>query len=102
MEVQKLNVEQVAMLVGVSAKTINNWYWFKQVEPDNEYAKMLPDYTQTHEKATRYWSMPDVYKLIEFRNSIPHGRNGVLGNVTQKWSRRKREENGKKKSRNRK
>ena len=96
---QKLNVEQVAMLVGVSAKTINNWYWYKRTNPMSEWAKMLPDYTQKHEKSTRYWTMDDIYKLIEFRNQIPHGRNGILGEVTQKWSRQKREEqsHGKKK-----
>ena len=41
MENQQLNVEQVAMLVGVSAKTINNWYWFKREHPENQYAQKL-------------------------------------------------------------
>ena len=95
---KQLNVEQTAMLVGVSAKTINNWYWFKRTHPEHELAQKLPDYVQAHEKATRYWRMEDVYTLIEFRNSIPHGRNGILGDVTQKWTRKRRTEHGTKKS----
>ena len=97
----KLKVEQVAAIVGVSAKTINNWYWFKHLHPDNEYASKLPDYEQASDRSTRYWSMEDVYKLIEFRANLPHGRNGVLGDITQRYSRSKREEkkNGKKESR---
>ena len=98
MDNQKLNVEQVAMLVGVSAKTINNWYWFKKEHPESVYAQKLPPYSQAHDKATRYWTMEAVYALIEFRADIPRGRNGILRDVTQKWSRKRREENGKKKN----
>lgn len=82
-EERLLRVEEVALLVGCSAKTINSWYQFKRVEPNSPYAKMLPDYTQTTTKSTRYWKQSDIPKIIEFKNSIPHGCQGVLGKVTQ-------------------
>jgi len=88
-----LNAERVALLVGVSLKTFNNWYMFKALEPDNEYAKMLPEFTIEKENhGRRVWKSEDIQTLINFKNSIPHGRNGVLGNVTQKYYRTKKKE----------
>ena len=81
----KLRVEEVALLVGCSVKTINNWYWFKAKNPDNEYAKTLPDFIRHGSRGTRYWNKDEMWKLIEFRQSIPKGRNGILGSITQKY-----------------
>lgn len=86
----ELNVEKVALLVGVSVKTINSWYSFKAKNPDNEYAKMLPEFERSTVRGTRYWQYDDVTKLIEFRAKVPHGRNGILGDVTQRYARKKR------------
>lgn len=86
-----LKIEEVAVLIGSSVKTINNWYWFKRENPDNEYAQMLPDYIQEGARQTRYWNEDDVWKLINFKNSIPTGRKGVMGSVTQKYLRNKAE-----------
>lgn len=82
-----LKIEEVAVLIGSSCNSINNWYLFKRQNPDNEYAKLLPDYIQHGERQKRLWRESDVWKLIEFRNSIPQGRNGVMGDVTQKYYR---------------
>jgi predicted DNA-binding transcriptional regulator AlpA len=82
-EERLLRVEEVALLVGCAAKTINSWYQFKKLEPNNPYAKMLPDYEQATTKSTRYWKQSDIAKIVEFKNSIPHGCRGVLGKVTQ-------------------
>lgn len=84
-----LKLEEVAILIGSSCKSINNWYWFKRENPDSEYAKMLPDYTQEGARQTRYWKESDVWKLLEFKQAIPHGRKGILGSVTQKYYRKK-------------
>lgn len=84
----KLRVEEVALLVGCSVKTINNWYWFKASHPDNEYAKMLPDFIRKGAKGTRYWDKDDMWQIIEFRQKLPKGRNGILGDVTQKYYRK--------------
>jgi hypothetical protein len=48
---------------------------------------MLPDYTQSGERQKRFWKKSDIWAITEFKNSIPHGRNGVLGDVTQKHTR---------------
>ncbi len=90
MENNLLKVEEVAVTLGCSVKTVNNWYAFKKLKPDNEYAKLLPDFIQNGNRQTRYWKSSDIWKLIEFKNTIPQGRNGVLGCVTQKYYRREK------------
>lgn len=86
---RKLNITEVAVLVGCSVQTINYWYKFKRVEPNNKFAQMLPEYTQEGNRQTRYWEEDDIFKLVEFKNAIPKGRNGLLGSVTQKYSKKK-------------
>lgn len=88
----ELKVDKVALLVGVSVKTINSWYWFKAQNPDNEWAKKLPEFERRTSLGTRYWKSEDVAKLVEFKNKVPHGRNGVLGDITQRYARRKKKE----------
>lgn len=85
MEERLLKIEEVAVKIGSSCKSINNWYWFKRENPDNEYAKMLPEYIQYGARQTRYWKEEDIPKLIEFKQSIPQGRNGIMGSITQKY-----------------
>ena len=43
----KLRIEEVALLVGTSTQTINNWYRFKALHPENDLAQKLPDYEQS-------------------------------------------------------
>ena len=81
---QRLRIEEVALLVGVSGQTLNNWYRWKKIEPEHELAKLLPDYEQVGARQMRLWKREDVWKLIDFKNSIPHGRNGILGDITQR------------------
>lgn len=80
-----LRVEEVALQIGVSVQSINVWYRWARQNSDNEYAKILPQYIQTTSRSVRYWRQSDIWKLLEFKASIPHGRNGVLGSVTQKY-----------------
>lgn len=89
-----LRVEEVAVTIGSSVKSINNWYMFKKQHPENEYAKLLPEFRQEGERTTRYWKDSDIWKLIQFKQSIPKGRNGVMGCITQKYCKEK-SENGK-------
>lgn len=81
----RLKIEEVAVLLGVSTQTVNVWYRFKALNPDNEYAKMLPDFEREGAIRQRFWHRDDIWKLLKFKDSIPHGRNGVLGEVTQKY-----------------
>ena len=92
-----LTALEVCVLVHCSYNALNYWYGWKGLNPDNEYAKLLPDFIQTANRQTRYWKREDVAKIIQFRNSVPQGRNGIMGDITQKYRReqRKREQNGK-------
>lgn len=81
---QLLRIEEVALLVGSSTQTINNWYRWKKMNPEHPLAKMLPDFTQSGERQKRFWKRSDIWAISEFKNALPHGRNGVLGDVTQR------------------
>ena len=80
----KINVTTVSFLVGATVQTITMWYKWKSLHPDHELAKLLPDYTRGS-RNTRLWDKADVWKLIEFKKSIPQGRNGLMGDVTQAY-----------------
>lgn len=82
-----LTATQAAAQAGISIQTLNIWYKFKKDNPDNELAKLLPDF-YTLDRRTRYWKLSDVYKLIEFQTKLPKGRNGVMGDITQKYYRK--------------
>lgn len=85
MKNQLLEANEVCALVGCSVYTLNLWYRFKKNNPENEYSKLLPEITRLDGDRKRYWTSDDVYALIAFKASIPHGRNGVLGSETQKY-----------------
>ena len=84
MEDRLIKLEEVAFMVGVSTKTINTWYAFKKKYPDNEYSQMLPAFERIGTNSTRYWHLANIYKLKEFKDIIPKGRNGILGEITHK------------------
>lgn len=87
-----LTVQAVSFLVGSSVQTISSWYRWKDLHPESELAKLLPEYTRIGKKNTRYWKQSDVWSLIEFKKSIPQGRNGIMGEVTQKYVKKKSKE----------
>lgn len=78
----KLTVYELSICLGRSAQTIDNWYRWKSENPDSEWAKLLPDYTQSGSRQTRFWKGKDVKRLIEFRDTVPHG---TLSSVTQRY-----------------
>lgn len=80
-----LNVTQVAVLVESSIQTISSWYKWKELHPDHELAKLIPDYTRIGNRRTRYWKETDIWQLKKFKESIVQGRNGMMGDVTQKY-----------------
>lgn len=95
---EQLTAQQVVVLLGISENTLNFWYRFKRQNPDNEIAQLLPEYMSEGVRGKRYWKKDDLWKLIEFQKSVPKGRNGIMGTVTQKYC-KKENANGKKKSR---
>lgn len=80
-----LNVAELAVAIGSSVPTISAWYRWKRENPGNDYAKLLPDFVRCGAHRTRYWHISDIPRLINFRNSIPQGRNGIMGSVTQRY-----------------
>ena len=80
-----LNVSEVSLLVGVSVQTVTSWYKWKSLHPDHELAKLIPDYTRIGNRRTRYWKQSDIWALKQFKEAIPQGRNGIMGDVTQKY-----------------
>lgn len=91
MDEKMLRIEEVAVLVGVSTQTLNNWYRWKKLNPEHELAKLLPDYTQENERQVRFWKLSDVWKLKEFKTAKPNGCKGILGEITQKYLKNKKE-----------
>ena len=89
-EQRYLNASEVALLVGCTVPILNMWYKWKSEEPDNEVAKLLPEFIRIGNRRTRYWKPDDVYKIIEFRRHIPRGRNGIMGKVSQRYSKKRR------------
>lgn len=85
-----LRIEEVAMLTGVSTQTINLWYRWRNANPDHQLAQLLPEYIQDGNRQIRHWRKSDIWAIVEFKNSIPHGRNGILGDISQISYRRKR------------
>ncbi len=85
MKEQYLNIQEVALLIGCSVPTINNWYRFKKWNPDNPICELLPEFEQRGSRQTRYWKRQDIPRFLEFRQNIVRGRNGVMGSVTQKY-----------------
>lgn len=90
MSEQMLRIEEVALLVGCSTQTINNWYRWKRMHDEHELAKLLPDYTQKGPQQMRLWKKSDLWAISEFKSKLPHGRNGILGDVTQKQRRKEK------------
>lgn len=83
-----LRVEEVALLCGVSVQSVNNWYRFKRENPNNEYARLLPDYTTLEGSKQRMWDKADINALIDFKQKMPKGCKGVMGSVTQRYVRK--------------
>ena len=85
-EQHMLSIEEVAVRLGVSYKTICNWYAYKRKFPDDIWSQKLPEYILGGNKSKkRLWKESDLEKLEKFKAELPHGRYGVLGRVTQVW-----------------
>ena len=83
-----LNVQTVATLINSSVPTISSWYRWKRANPNHEFAQKLPDFERHGAHRARDWKKSDIQKLIDFKESIPQGRNGVMGSVTQAYCRK--------------
>lgn len=80
-----VNVQTLAFYINSSVQTISMWYRWKKLHPEHELAKLLPDYI-IGSRGIRLWKKDDIWKLTQFKQSIPQGRNGIMGEVTQMYS----------------
>ena len=87
-----LTIEEVAVSVGVSVQTINIWYRWRKQNMEHERAKMLPEPIQAKPRQTRFWEPQDVMKLIEFKNTVKTGRDGIMGAITQAYVKKKKKD----------
>lgn len=87
MEDRLLNATEVAMIAGCSVPMLNMWYKWRDLHPDNEIAKILPDYERVGSKTRgkRVWKYSEVHRVAEFRKHVPKGRGGFMAEVTQKY-----------------
>lgn len=82
-------IEQVAVMVDVSYKTIQNWYDFKRAYPEHQISKMLPEFIQYGCRQTRYWTPEAVEQLKFVKANIPRGQTGLMAAITQKYVKNK-------------
>lgn len=80
-----LNISEVSTVIGTSTQTISTWYKFKKENPDDELAKLLPEFERIGNRKTRYWKQEDIWKLLKFKSNITYGRYGVMGSVSQRY-----------------
>ena len=88
---KELKVEEVAVLVGISVHTLNIWYSYKKQNPNDVNAKKLPKFhiKKVNGRLTRLWDYEDIPAIIAYKESIPKGRNGYMGSITNKKGREK-------------
>ena len=87
----KLTATKVAQYLDISVPTLNNWYkWYNNPEYDKpKNTPELPAYTQQGKRAPRYWNKEDLPKLVKFKNWVPKGRAGIMGeHNAQFWGER--------------
>lgn len=84
MEERKYKAQEVAYEVGVSVQTLDMWYRFKKENPDHEFSLMLPEFSRG-KRSTRLWDGKDIESIKNFHSSLPQGRGGVLGSVSQRY-----------------
>ena len=72
-----ITVTELSKLVGCSVQTIGSYYKFKKENPDNELAKLLPDFVRIGRRNTRYWKREDAEAIKEFRKRYPQKRKAA-------------------------
>lgn len=83
---------EVALLANTTVPTLNMWYKWKKLNPEHELAQLLPEPVRGgYNGNTRFWKESDVYHIIEFKARIPRGRDGIMGEVTQKYVKKRKE-----------
>lgn len=90
MEEKMLTASRVAQRLDVSVSTLTNWYkWYNGDYTKPENVPELPEYTQVGTRGVRYWRESSIPMLIAFKEWIPKGRGGVMGEMNARfWGKR--------------
>ena len=88
----RLTASQVSALIGVSVYTLKRWYkWFETTDSETlqklaleKGMPGLPAYDTIGATNWRYWNEEDMDQLREFKEWVPHTKNGVMGNLNKK------------------
>lgn len=91
---KNLTASKVANQLDISVTTLNHWYgWYRAEDIEKpEGVPPLPDYNQQGINGTRYWSQEDVEMLRKFKEWMPKGRAGIMGNYNARfWGKRGKE-----------
>ena len=88
---EKIKATKVTQHLDISVPTLTSWYgWYNNPDikkPDG--VPYLPPYEQAHERATRFWDADDLPALVKFRDWVPQGRAGVMGEHNARyWGKR--------------
>ena len=82
-----MTATKVSQYLDISVPTLNNWYkWYnnpRYEKPAN--MPKLPAYTQIGKRGIRYWNKEDLKDLEIFRDWLPKGRGGVMGDYNAQF-----------------
>lgn len=82
-----LSASKVAQQLDISTYTLTNWYKWQETcrTPEHDFLPVLPQYQQRSTKGIRYWKQEDIPIIQQFKDSLPKGRGGVMGNYNAKF-----------------
>lgn len=89
---KKLNADEIVKEINITKTTLNRWYkWYSITENKPDDCPELPKYEQQYSSAPRYWDESSIEALKRFKNWVPKGSKGLMGEVSQVyWSKKKR------------
>jgi hypothetical protein len=89
---KKLNADEIVKELNITKTTLNRWYkWYNMTENKPTNCPELPKYEQQYSTAPRFWNEDSIEALRKFKNWVPKGSKGLMGEVSQVyWAKRKR------------
>lgn len=77
------SANKISQYLDISVQTLNNWYkWYNDPNIKKpEDTPFLPPFIQESPRGRRLWSEDYLYDLKKFKEWVPRGRGGVMGQV---------------------
>lgn len=87
-----LSATKTSQKLDVSVATLTRWYqWYNETADKPTDTPVLPPYSQAGVRAPRYWHDSDIVALKAFKAWVKPGCCGIMGDVTQRYHRKKKE-----------